>query len=372
MRICRCLPSHCSSKSVSYLRYRYSSKYVRHSISEMKFLCWLGGAEWSQGGNWSWQRLKLIQSDREGYAIMSRIEDGKSTNAEFKLVEEVVNDHEPKQDLDRDESLLSNTTSTWFQTLIRVPVCCSYMVLRKDVREMNGDCPPKTDAGLKPGESTPLATGELNHRWRSHRDLRVCPCVCACEHTWQKILPEWAAARQTEEWEVLFSVRGMQQWRAPVTVESIFIWSPRQAFYKVSSFSAVSLALFYNYTFVFSHTLYSRLVDSQLWYFVLCKSVKPASAKVVRCHLNPPVTLWLNDSAAIPHSVSGCTLPWLLLFVSSKCFFILSHFLWGRIMIRLYNQLKYHAWHQKCEQCFPLPPKCLNVFRENAKPHWMC
>ncbi|KAG7230050.1 hypothetical protein INR49_009770 [Caranx melampygus] len=27
-----------------------------------------------------------------------------------------------------------------------------YMVLRKDVREMNSDCPPKADAGLKPGE----------------------------------------------------------------------------------------------------------------------------------------------------------------------------------------------------------------------------
>lgn len=37
-------------------------------------------------------------------------------------------------------------------TLIRVSVSCSYTVLRKDVREMNTNCPPKADTGLKPGE----------------------------------------------------------------------------------------------------------------------------------------------------------------------------------------------------------------------------
>lgn len=32
-------------------------------------------------------------------------------------------------------------------------VFCSCTVLRKDVREINCDCPPKADAGLKPGET---------------------------------------------------------------------------------------------------------------------------------------------------------------------------------------------------------------------------
>lgn len=31
---------------------------------------------------------------------------------------------------------------------------CSYTVLRKDVREINCDFPPKADAGLRPGEWT--------------------------------------------------------------------------------------------------------------------------------------------------------------------------------------------------------------------------
>lgn len=34
-------------------------------------------------------------------------------------------------------------------------VFCSYTVLRKDVREMNSDSPPKADAGLKAGELKP-------------------------------------------------------------------------------------------------------------------------------------------------------------------------------------------------------------------------
>lgn len=38
------------------------------------------------------------------------------------------------------------------QILIRVAVFFSYMVVRKDIRELNSDCPPKADAGLKPGE----------------------------------------------------------------------------------------------------------------------------------------------------------------------------------------------------------------------------
>lgn len=37
-----------------------------------------------------------------------------------------------------------------------------------------------------------------------------------------------------------------------------------------------------------------------MWYF-LSRSVKQASARVVRCDLNPPVTLWLNASAALHH-----------------------------------------------------------------------
>lgn len=71
--------------------------------------------------------------------------------------------------------------------------------------------------------------------------------------------------------------------------------------------------LFYNYSFgngsIQCQSWYSQVVDSQLWCFPAWpkkinkkKSVKQASARVVRCYLNPPVTLWLNASAALCHS----------------------------------------------------------------------
>ena len=44
------------------------------------------------------------------------------------------------------------TLSTVRYLLITLAVFCSNTVLRKDVREINGDCPPKADATLKPGE----------------------------------------------------------------------------------------------------------------------------------------------------------------------------------------------------------------------------
>lgn len=46
----------------------------------------------------------------------------------------------------------------------------SYTVLRKDVREMNGDCPPKADAALKPGEL------KLQYWCIAHTD--ICGLVC--------------------------------------------------------------------------------------------------------------------------------------------------------------------------------------------------
>lgn len=48
------------------------------------------------------------------------------------------------------------------------------------------------------------------------------------------------------------------------------------------------------------------MVNSQLRYFPRYKSVKQASAEVVRCYLSPPVTLWLNAAA---DRYSCCFIP---------------------------------------------------------------
>lgn len=61
----------------------------------------------------------------------------------------------------------------------------SYMVLRKDVNEINGDVPPKADAGLKPGNALRKGfdwTGAKHIP--SSRLLVDCFCVF-CVHTWQ-------------------------------------------------------------------------------------------------------------------------------------------------------------------------------------------
>lgn len=56
----------------------------------------------------------------------------------------------------------------------------SYTVLRKDVREINGDSPPKADAGLKPGETT-VCLSEVNVPEFLHSSQpapNVCGLVC--------------------------------------------------------------------------------------------------------------------------------------------------------------------------------------------------
>lgn len=75
-------------------------------------------------------------------------------------------------------------------TLIRFAVLVffrSYTVLRKDVREMNSDCPPKADAGLKQGEFK-VKHSEVNHQHLTklvhsvYRVPDICVLVCVLTH----------------------------------------------------------------------------------------------------------------------------------------------------------------------------------------------
>lgn len=66
-------------------------------------------------------------------------------------------------------------------------------------------------------------------------------------------------------------------------------------------FPAAELWLFHNYSL--KTALYYSSLGIHRWFtFCITKmGGKKASAEGVRCYLNPPVTLWLDASAALPH-----------------------------------------------------------------------
>lgn len=79
---------------------------------------------------------------------------------------------------------------------------CSYMVLRKDVREINIDSTPKADASLKPGEFTEVYKNSiwqsLSTKCTSSSLTSVGWSVC-CWHTRQKIFRVGFVAKQKEK-----------------------------------------------------------------------------------------------------------------------------------------------------------------------------
>lgn len=77
--------------------------------------------------------------------------------------------------------------------LIRVSVSCSYTVLRKDVREMNTNCPPKADTGLKPGEfKVGLKETNLREVLQNAQPVSdICRVVCVLtQHTHKEFCSE--------------------------------------------------------------------------------------------------------------------------------------------------------------------------------------
>lgn len=98
------------------------------------------------------------------------------------------------------------------------------MVLRKDIREMNCDSPPKADAGLKPGEFNVKLRGvnfilELLHV-SSHCLLWAGPCA---DTFVRKCVQSGLQQGRLKKEKFCFCSGGMQQWITPVTVESIYI-----------------------------------------------------------------------------------------------------------------------------------------------------
>lgn len=130
---------------------------------------------------------------------------------------------------------------SFFSTTLSAPLCIftgnavngvslavsfSYTVLRKDVRELSGDCLPKAEAGLKPGE----------------------------------------ALRSTSVWKRLWG---------PVVIESIFIYLFKviSRLFAHPSFFIFLLQSSYNYSreysFASSQPRCLQVFDAQLWYFGL-------------------------------------------------------------------------------------------------------
>lgn len=179
----------------------------------------------------------------------------------------------------------------------------SYTVLRKDVREINGDCPPKADTGLKPGETTVCLSEVMSLNFCTARNQLQTSVGWSV--LWQKT---WIRLRLgTEEKEVLFFAPQNAAAESACHCWIYFYLKSSPGFlYSAPIFPLQRPRLFYNYSFgnssVQCQSWYSQVVDSQLWCFPAWqkkKSVKQASARVVRCYLNPPVTLWLNASAAL-------------------------------------------------------------------------
>lgn len=175
----------------------------------------------------------------------------------------------------------SNTTQPTSMFLIPFHPFCSYMVLRKDIQEINSDCPPKTDAGLKPGEL------KSKSFWSCMREAQL-----ITESVGGSALPTLGRKG---------SQRGLLS-QIPFEVLVAFS-SQRQPFLLQSSCNYHGKPEINSFVWVW----YSPVVDCDH----LCVA-KRASAAELSCDSSPPVTLWLNAPVTIwrcKHSWQAAVLP---------------------------------------------------------------
>lgn len=153
----------------------------------------------------------------------------------------------------------------------------SYTVLRKDVREINADCPPKADAGLKSGETT-VFLSEVNVSGFLHSSPpapNVCGLVCVMTKNMDQ-----AAARHWRKGSFVFAPQNAAAVSACHCRVYFYLKSSPGFLYSAPIFPLQRPRLFYNYSFgnssVQCQSWYSQVVDSQLW----CFPVWPKKKKV--------------------------------------------------------------------------------------------